>query len=96
MKRMRRRPPLRFGLALHFGEALYGNIGGGSRLDFTCIGPAINMAARIEKVASKLGRTVVASHAFAGALGKPFEPIGAFELAGFRDAQELYGLSDDG
>jgi adenylate cyclase len=29
---------LRFGLALHVGEALYGNIGAGARLDFTCIG----------------------------------------------------------
>ena len=29
----------RFGLALHVGEVLYGNIGGGNRLDFTCIGP---------------------------------------------------------
>jgi adenylate cyclase len=39
---------LRFGLVLHIGEVLYGNIGGGNRLDFTCIGPAVNLAARIE------------------------------------------------
>src|SRR5208337_456413 len=38
--------PLRFGLALHVGEALYGNIGAGARLDFTCIGPSVNRAAR--------------------------------------------------
>src|SRR3984885_7365986 len=36
----------RFGLALHVGRILYGNIGGGNRLDFTCIGPAVNLAAR--------------------------------------------------
>ena len=87
---------LRFGLALHFGEALYGNIGGGSRLDFTCIGPAINLAARIEKVAARLERTVVASRAFAGGLAEEFEPLGAFELAGFQERQELYGLPDEG
>ena len=29
----------RFGVALHVGKILYGNIGGGNRLDFTCIGP---------------------------------------------------------
>jgi class 3 adenylate cyclase len=40
---------LRFGLALHVGEALYGNIGAGARLDFTCIGPSVNLAARLEK-----------------------------------------------
>ena len=44
---------------------MYGNIGGGNRLDFTCIGPAVNLAARLEKVAAKLGETIVASAAFA-------------------------------
>src|SRR5437773_9254062 len=42
----------RFGVALHVGRILYGNIGGGNRLDFTCIGPAVNLAARLEKIAS--------------------------------------------
>ena len=56
----------RFGVALHVGNILYGNIGGGNRLDFTCIGPAVNLAARLEKIAGRLGRTVVASEGFAG------------------------------
>src|SRR5262249_57951270 len=50
---------VRFGLALHIGKVLYGNIGGGNRLDFTCIGPAVNLAARLEKLAAKLGRVIV-------------------------------------
>jgi adenylate cyclase len=53
----------KFGLALHIGKVLYGNIGGGDRLDFTCIGPAVNLAARIEKIAGRLNRTVLASTA---------------------------------
>ena len=56
----------RFGVALHVGRILYGNIGGGNRLDFTCIGPAINLAARLEKIAGRLSRTIVASEGFAG------------------------------
>jgi hypothetical protein len=40
------------GLALHLAEVLYGNIGSGNRLDFTCIGPAVNLAARLEKLAA--------------------------------------------
>ena len=54
----------RFGLALHVGEVLYGNIGSGNRLDFTCIGPAVNLAARIEKLTSELGRTILATGIF--------------------------------
>jgi len=86
----------RFGLALHVGEMLFGNIGGGGRLDFTCIGPAVNMAARLEKIASKLGRAIVASSAFARHSPDDFAALGAFELAGFRNAQEVFGLREEG
>jgi adenylate cyclase len=85
---------LRFGLALHVGEVLYGNIGAGSRLDFTCIGPAVNMAARLEKVAARLGRVVVGSTAFAQRLPEDFVELGAFELQGFRSAETVHGLRD--
>ncbi len=86
---------LRFGLALHAGEALYGNIGAGARLDFTCIGPAVNMAARLEKVAAKLGRVVVASETFARLAPDDFTNLGDFELAGFREPVAVYGLRDE-
>ena len=39
---------LGMGLALHVGEVFYGNIGARDRLDFTVIGPAVNMAARVQ------------------------------------------------
>jgi adenylate cyclase len=82
--------PLRFGVALHLGEALYGNIGAGARLDFTCIGPAINLAARLEKIAAQQGRVVVASAAFAAEAPEQFEEIGEYELAGFRERQTVF------
>jgi len=84
---------MRFGLALHFGDVLYGNIGSGGRLDFTCIGPAVNLAARLEKVASQLGRDIVASPEFAAQSGGTFAPLGEFNLAGFRAPQIAYGLA---
>jgi adenylate cyclase len=49
---------LRCGVALHVGEVLYGNIGGGNRLDFTCIGPAVNLAARIETLTGQMGHAI--------------------------------------
>src|SRR5579871_1906114 len=85
----------RFGVALHVGRVLYGNIGGGNRLDFTCIGPAVNLAARIEKMASRLHRTVVASHAFAGACPESWDDLGEFPVAGFSQAARVYGLTDE-
>lgn len=76
----------RFGLALHVGNILFGNIGGVSRLDFTCIGPSVNLAARLEKVASRLHRTVVASAAFAGVCHHHWLDLGEFSVAGFAKA----------
>src|SRR6266700_3540314 len=85
----------RFGVALHIGGILFGNIGGSNRLDFTCIGPAVNLAARLEKIAGRLGRTVVASAAFAGASGGGWIELGEFPIAGFSAPQRVYGLLDE-
>lgn len=85
----------RFGVALHVGKILYGNIGGGNRLDFTCIGPAVNLAARLEKIAGRLGRTIVASSAFADIGGEGWENLGEFPIAGFVKAEYVYGRVEE-
>jgi adenylate cyclase len=85
----------RFGVALHVGKILYGNIGGGNRLDFTCIGPAVNLAARLEKIAGRLHRTVVASAAFAQICAGGWSDLGEFPIAGFAKAERVYGLADE-
>jgi len=87
---------LRFGLALHVGDVLFGNIGSGNRLDFTCIGPAVNLAARLEKLAGRLGRTILASEDFVDHCGDDgLQPIGRFAVAGFAAEQMVYGLADE-
>lgn len=85
----------RFGVALHLGRILYGNIGGGNRLDFTCIGPAVNLAARLEKIAGRLHRTIVASEGFAGICSGGWSDLGEFPIAGFSKDQRVYGLIDE-
>jgi adenylate cyclase len=85
---------IRFGLALHVGQVLYGNIGGGNRLDFTCIGPAVNLAARLEKTAPRLGQTIVASAEFAAHVPDEFTRLGECTVAGFAEPQAVFGLTD--
>jgi adenylate cyclase len=85
----------RFGVALHIGGILFGNIGATSRLDFTCIGPAVNLAARLEKIAARTHRTIVASAAFAGACANDWTDLGEFPIAGFSKAQRVFGLRDE-
>jgi len=81
------KPAVRFGIALHVGEVAYGNIGGQARLDFTCIGKAVNLAARLESLTGKTDRDILASDEFVARLGDGasgrFEPVGEFEVKGF-------------
>jgi len=84
-----------FGLALHLGDVLYGNIGGGNRLDFTCIGPAVNLSARLEKIAAKLARTIVTSEEFALHCASPLVPLGQFAVRGFGEPKTVFGLPDE-
>lgn len=81
---------LAFGVALHLGDVAYGNIGGASRLDFTAIGPAVNLASRIEGMTGKLGKQVLLSGALAKELSQPSKSVGSFELKGITGQAELF------
>ncbi len=56
---------LGFGVALHVGDVMYGNIGTATRLDFTVIGPAVNVASRLQTLTKELRRQVLLSAPFA-------------------------------
>lgn len=84
--------PIRFGLALHVGEIAYGNVGGSARLDFTAIGPAVNLAARLEGLTGKLDRRVVLSSDLAAHAKVPLVSLGEFELKGVPGKSSVFGL----
>jgi adenylate cyclase len=84
--------PLQAGVALHYGTVSYGNIGSGNRLDFTVIGPDVNLTARIERLCRELDRSLIMSEAFAETVERPTWEIGHFELRGFSKMQRLFEL----
>jgi class 3 adenylate cyclase len=75
-------PPLSFGVALHLGEILWGNVGAADRLDFTAIGPAVNLVSRLEGLCRPLGRTVLISGAVAEQSSATLIPLGSHALRG--------------
>ncbi|MEK0083127.1 adenylate/guanylate cyclase domain-containing protein [Benzoatithermus flavus] len=83
---------LRFGVGLHRGDVELGNIGTRTRLDFTVIGPAVNMASRLESLTKELGEPVVASAAFAAAVGRRMRPLGSYRLRGIAEPVAVFGL----
>jgi len=85
-------PQIHYGLALHVGDVMYGNIGGDARLDFTVIGPAVNLTARIESMCKNLQRSPLLSGEFAQASGVRAELLGEFALKGVGARQPIYGV----
>jgi len=88
-------PPLPFGAALHLGEILWGNIGAADRLDFTAIGPAVNLVSRLEGLCKPLGMTVLVSGALAAETDVPLVSLGVHELRGIASSCEVFTLRED-
>ena len=87
-------PPLPFGAALHLGEMLCGNIGAVDRLDFTAIGPAVNLVSRLEGLCRPLGRSVLISGAVAAETTTKLVPLGEHMLRGIAAACTVFALPE--
>jgi adenylate cyclase len=84
-----------FSLTLHVGEVMYGNIGSRDRLDFTVVGAAVNLAARIDAMCRSLEQEIVISADFARHAGRCTDrlvSLGRYALRGVDDVQELFTL----
>ncbi len=87
-------PPLPFGVALHLGAILWGNVGAADRLDFTAIGPAVNLVSRLEGLCRPLGRQVLISGALAAEVKEPLTPLGQHALRGIAAPCPVFTLPD--
>jgi class 3 adenylate cyclase len=81
-----------YGIALHMGEVVYGNIGARDRLDFTVIGPAVNQTSRIEALCKTLSRKLLVSSSVAEATSEKLESLGFQVLRSTREPQEIFAV----
>lgn len=90
------RAPLNYGIGVHVGDVMYGNIGSTSRLDFTVIGPAVNMASRLEALTKQIGKPVLLSRDFAELVTPEFEleRVGQHAVRGFSEPIELFAFAE--
>jgi adenylate cyclase len=86
--------PLAFVATLHVGQVVYGNIGSPDRLDFTVLGPAVNLVSRLEGLAKQVNQPLLCSAAFALEVGRSLAPLGSFPLKGLAEPQEVFVPQD--
>lgn len=95
MNHMRRRhgqPEINFGVGLHVGQVLYGNVGAPSRLDFTVMGPAVNRTARLESLTKEAETSLLVSGDFAALLDRGAEHVGDFKVKGIAEPVAAFSV----
>lgn len=92
MNRLRRRdgkPEIQFGVGLHFGHVVYGNVGAPGRLDFTVMGPAVNRTSRMESLTKELGIPLLLSEEMGRIADLPVTPRGKHAMKGVAEPQSV-------
>ena len=84
-------PEYRHGIALHLGKVMYGNVGALKRLDFTVIGNAVNLAARIEGLCKPLGQSLLCSQSFDEHTSTELKELGEHQVQGIEQPVRVYG-----
>ena len=86
---------IRIGIGLHIGEVFYGNVGATDRLDFTAIGPAVNLVCRLEGLTKRLSRPLLLSQEFAAFCDRPLLSLGFQPVKGLGEPAEIFALAEN-
>jgi len=97
-RRSRGEESVGFGIALHRGDVMWGNIGAASRLDFTVIGPAVNVTERLQELTKELRVEVLLSGEFVHSCEHheaALHPLGRRRLRDIDEAIEIYTILEE-
>lgn len=79
-----------FGLGLHVGNVIFGNVGLADRLTFSTFGAAVNEAQRLESLSKSYPSKVIASESFVGYCGGKWRLLGTEKLRGIEQPARIF------
>jgi adenylate cyclase len=83
-RRKKRQSVIHYGVGLHVGNVMFGNVGLQERLTFSAFGSAVNEVARLQSLSKKYDSEVIATQAFASYCGGDWTTLGQEKLRGVR------------
>ena len=79
------------GIGINYGTVTVGNIGSSERHNYSAIGDAVNVAARVEGLTKELGRKIIITEAVVSRIEERFhfDPLGSAQGEGAQPGQRL-------
>ena len=84
-------PSIEYGLGMHIGNVMFGNVGLADRLTFSAFGSAVNEASRLETLTKEFDSHIIASDDFASRCTGNWRSFGQQKLRGIDQSVEIFG-----